>query len=184
VWPATPHVEMSGGLSHYRKPQCLMLPLVLSNPLSLKSSLSSAPPCAMPSPRRLTAPRSMWQALRCWPSPLSFKRGGTMGKRNRPPHWMALEAQRSLTAQLAQQTPAKTQFAATLARLEAVSASVRDATEEAGAQLLCVSAALDGILCLLELHAQTAPGYRSLHCLLTLVQQQLNGAIGTVTEML
>ncbi|WP_247580524.1 DUF1484 domain-containing protein [Ralstonia solanacearum] len=126
----------------------------------------------------------MWQALRCWPSPLSFKRGGTMGKRNRPPHWMALEAQRSLTEQLAQQTPAKTQFAATLARLEAVSASVRDATEEAGAQLLCVSAALDGILCLLELHAQTTPGYRSLHCLLALVQKQLDGAIGTVTEML
>ncbi|WP_404943938.1 ogr/Delta-like zinc finger family protein [Ralstonia solanacearum] len=71
VWPATPHVEMNGGLSHYRKPPCLMLPLVLSNPLSLKSPLSSAPPCAMPSPPRLTAPRSMWQALRCWPSPLS-----------------------------------------------------------------------------------------------------------------
>ncbi|MGE0967269.1 DUF1484 domain-containing protein [Ralstonia pseudosolanacearum] len=126
----------------------------------------------------------MWQAPRCWPSPLSLKRGGTMGKRNRPPHWMALEAQRSLTAQLAQQAPAQTPFAATLARLETVSASMRDATEEAGTQLLCVSAALDGILCLLDLHAQTAPGYRSLHCLLALVKQQLDGAIGTVTEML
>ncbi|MHA6915922.1 DUF1484 domain-containing protein [Ralstonia pseudosolanacearum] len=107
-----------------------------------------------------------------------------MGKRNRTPHWMALEAQRSLTAELAQQTLTKAQFAATLARLETVSASVRDATEEVGAQLLCVSAALDGILCLLDLHAQTAPGFRSLHCLLVLVKQQLDGAIGTVTDML
>ncbi|WP_328516698.1 DUF1484 domain-containing protein [Ralstonia pseudosolanacearum] len=161
-----------------------MFSLVLSNPLSLKSSLSSAPLCAMPSPRRQTVPRSMWRAPRCWPSPLSLKRGGTMGKRNRTPHWMALEAQRSLTAELAQQTPTKAQFAATLARLETVSASVRDATEEVGAQLLCVSAALDGILCLLDLHAQTAPGFRSLHCLLVLVKQQLDGAIGTVTDML
>ncbi|MCK4124517.1 DUF1484 family protein [Ralstonia pseudosolanacearum] len=65
-----------------------------------------------------------------------------------------------------------------------VSARIYQATEETGAQLLCVSAACDGILCLLDLHAQTSPSQRSLHCLPALVKQQPDGAIGTVTEML
>ncbi|AXV81112.1 hypothetical protein CJO92_05850 [Ralstonia solanacearum] len=40
-----------------------------------------------------------------------------------------------------------------------------------GAQLRCVRATPNGILCMLDLHAQSSSSHRSLHCLLALVKQ-------------
>lgn len=112
-----------------------------------------------------------------------------MHEHNRAAHTLALIKQRKLTSQLVHQVhrssaSAKTQFGAALEQLQTVGELITETTEQSCAELLRVSAGLDGILRLLYLQSDRSPEHESLHCLLAPLKQQLDRAVGNVHDML
>jgi len=112
-----------------------------------------------------------------------------MHKHNGTPRTLALMRHRKLTSQLVHQVHqssarAKAQFGAELEQLQTVGQLITETTEQSCAELLRVSAGLDGILRLLYLQSDRSPEHESLHCLLAPLKQQLDRALGNVHEML
>ncbi|AMP36824.1 DUF1484 family protein [Ralstonia solanacearum] len=112
-----------------------------------------------------------------------------MDKHDRSAHTLALMQQRELTTQLASQVHRssagfKEQIGAVLDQLQTVSELIHETTEESCAELLRVSAGLDGILLLLHLQSDRSAEHVSLHCLLAPLKQQLDRALGNVHDML
>ena len=112
-----------------------------------------------------------------------------MDKQNRAGHTLALMQQRKLTSQLMQQVRgsnarAKAEIAAALEQLQSVGQLITETTEQSCAELLRVSAGLDGVLRLLYLQSDRSREHESLHCLLAPLKQQLDRAVGNVHDML
>lgn len=94
-----------------------------------------------------------------------------MDKHNRTGHTLALMQQRKLTSQLVHQVRrsnarAKAEFGAALEQLQTVGELITETTEQSCAELLRVSAGLDGVLRLLYLQSERSREHESLHCLL------------------
>ncbi|MHA6844250.1 DUF1484 family protein [Ralstonia syzygii] len=112
-----------------------------------------------------------------------------MLKHNRTAHTLALMQQRKLTSQLAHQvhqsgTRTRAQFGTALEQLQTVGELITETTEQSCAELLRVSAGLDGILRLLYLQSDRSPEHESLHCLLAPLKLQLDRALDNVHGML
>ncbi|SDC10233.1 Protein of unknown function [Cupriavidus sp. YR651] len=102
---------------------------------------------------------------------------------------LAFFRQRDMLSQLVSQIlptnrRSKAELSSAVAQINALSESIRGATQNSCYELLRVSAGLEGILRLLDLESDRSPTHLRLHCMLSPLKKQLDEALSHVHDML